>query len=322
MRKFQNSVLTTTISSTADPVWTIPFPAVTICNNIVVSKTGADEIKAMLGRAGIPNEISENYLHSLSRYITHETRDIEANTETYKNISSILSKLGYNCDRVMYEVALPCEKQFILCQWKMNEENCSNLFYMIKTSRGYCCSFNAYDATTYQHKYQGNTSKVVHFAGSAGKNSGLVVTMNVLRDQNFSSISPVYGFDVYIHDGQDYPDFSLFAKTILPSTSQTISLTPSIIDSNPSVRRIHPYDRGCRFDDEFKLGWSSKYNFQTCLNECKANIIYSICKCIPYYYPNTDAVKTCDLDDMRCIKRNQKHFNNLVMADANDYGRW
>lgn len=48
MRKFEESILTTTISSTADPVWTIPFPAVTICNNIIVSKSGADNIKNML----------------------------------------------------------------------------------------------------------------------------------------------------------------------------------------------------------------------------------------------------------------------------------
>lgn len=74
--------------------------------------------------------------------------------------------------------------------------------------------------------------------------------MDVLRSENFSTMSGVYGFDVYIHDGQDYPDFSLFAKTILPATSQTISLTPSLIDSKIAVRQILPYNRGCRFEDE------------------------------------------------------------------------
>lgn len=74
--------------------------------------------------------------------------------------------------------------------------------------------------------------------------------MNVLRDENISSVSLMHGYEVYVHDGQDFPDMSLFANTIPPYTSQTISLTPSILDSDPAVRAIRPSARGCIFDDE------------------------------------------------------------------------
>lgn len=77
--------------------------------------------------------------------------------------------------------------------------------------------------------------------------------MDVLIAENFSSMSPEYGFAVYVHDGKDYPDFSLFAKTVPPASSQTISLTPSLIDSKSTVRQILPYNRGCRFEDEVPI---------------------------------------------------------------------
>lgn len=48
MSKFKENVLTTTISSTGEPVWSIPFPAITICNNIIVSKSRAAGIKLLL----------------------------------------------------------------------------------------------------------------------------------------------------------------------------------------------------------------------------------------------------------------------------------
>ncbi|KAK9719816.1 Amiloride-sensitive sodium channel [Popillia japonica] len=48
MNKLDESIITTTISSTAFPVWAIPFPAVTICNNIIVSKTGAKKFQIIL----------------------------------------------------------------------------------------------------------------------------------------------------------------------------------------------------------------------------------------------------------------------------------
>lgn len=48
MKKFDESILTTTVASTAHPAWSIEFPAVTVCNNIVVTRSGASRIVAML----------------------------------------------------------------------------------------------------------------------------------------------------------------------------------------------------------------------------------------------------------------------------------
>lgn len=76
----------------------------------------------------------------------------------FEFITKHLDILGYNTEELMREVHLltilntlfydtfqlaqPCETMIDDCFWKGNKTDCDDLFTMIKTESGFCCSFN------------------------------------------------------------------------------------------------------------------------------------------------------------------------------------
>lgn len=45
--------------------------------------------------------------------------------------------------------------------------------------------------------------------------------------------------------------------------------------------------RGCRFHDESDLiHYTKVYTRDLCMQECRLNLAYNYCKCIPHFYPN------------------------------------
>ncbi|KAG4065923.1 hypothetical protein HA402_008919 [Bradysia odoriphaga] len=84
-----------------------------------------------------------------------------------------------------------------------------------------------------------------------------------------------------------------------------------VTDENfQAVTRVS--QRGCRFQSESNL---THYNFYTkgiCLQECRLNVAYRICSCIPHFYPNKVAAPkpVCSYKQLKnCLS---KHKDLLV----------
>ncbi|XP_062551534.1 sodium channel protein Nach [Armigeres subalbatus] len=62
--------------------------------------------------------------------------------------------------------------------------------------------------------------------------------------------------------------------------------TNSFIARNLTTRDTTVAQRGCRFFSESNLTHYSIYTKGICLQECRLNIAYQHCGCIPHFYPN------------------------------------
>lgn len=51
--------------------------------------------------------------------------------------------------------------------------------------------------------------------------------------------------------------------------------------------------RNCRFPHESNLKHFEIYTKSFCMQECRLNLVYKKCKCIPHFYPNRSELKTC-----------------------------
>ncbi|XP_016995063.2 pickpocket protein 19 [Drosophila takahashii] len=72
--------------------------------------------------------------------------------------------------------------------------------------------------------------------------------------------------------------------------------------------------RKCRFYHESNLTHFPFYTRNICQQECRINLAYRICKCIPHFYPNRIAnpKKVCDYKTLRsCFPRHSKFFLKL-----------
>ena len=57
-------------------------------------------------------------------------------------------------------------------------------------------------------------------------------------------------------------------------------------------------------DDElrpYRPKYFSKYKMQGCIMECRANYSMEHCGCVPYYYPEFDDTKLCNVKQLECL---------------------
>ena len=57
-------------------------------------------------------------------------------------------------------------------------------------------------------------------------------------------------------------------------------------------------------DDELKPyrpKYFSQYKMQGCIMECRANYSMERCGCVPYYYPEFDDTKLCNVKQLECL---------------------
>lgn len=78
-----------------------------------------------------------NFLGNLSKSVTYE--DIERH---HLQVEKVLAENGYPIEKFMLEVTQPCLNLIQNCSWLGENVACSTLFRMIKSSSGFCCSFN------------------------------------------------------------------------------------------------------------------------------------------------------------------------------------
>uniref|UniRef100_A0A182NBU8 Sodium channel protein Nach n=1 Tax=Anopheles dirus TaxID=7168 RepID=A0A182NBU8_9DIPT len=78
--------------------------------------------------------------------------------------------------------------------------------------------------------------------------------------------------------------------------------------------------RGCRFHYESNLTHYSIYTKGICLQECRIQLAYKLCQCIPHFYPNPEgprAKTVCHYKQlMKCFPRYQKLF--LEFKESNN----
>ena len=56
--------------------------------------------------------------------------------------------------------------------------------------------------------------------------------------------------------------------------------------STEDIFSLTPETRNCIDNREIKLNVMSNYSYVNCLAECRSNLIYKLCGCIPYNLPN------------------------------------
>lgn len=113
----------------------------------------------------------------------------------FKPIFTYLNSTGRDVSKLMKELTSPCSVILKRCTWKSEEVKCYKLFKWIKTTNGYCCSFNYYGTKTVQNMSL-EEDDVRYFPLSAGVYFGLEV--ETVFDETYftANIKSNDGFEV------------------------------------------------------------------------------------------------------------------------------
>ncbi|KAG7200266.1 hypothetical protein KM043_017735 [Ampulex compressa] len=322
---------TVTVIDTSNPIWKLPFPAVTICNNNKVYKPHADAIATVLSSNGFDRTLSNKLFSSLMKLIRPDKIEIDNSTASWA-----LDILGFTVERLMYELMQPCSSLLVRCAWLGQIYDCSKIFKTVKSNEGFCCGFNYHYELSksygYDHFWLKNLSrnseidfltlnssaqlpgvKKILDAPGAGRDVGLAVALNIEGQAYKSSVRPYVGATILIHDPIDFPDIGIQSATVRNGHVLAVSVTGTGIGSGQDIRKLPLHKRNCLFDGE--TSGERSYSYQTCISECLHKRIQESCGCLPFFYSAMRMyaqLKMSHVDECKCLPQCSEKTYNIV----------
>ncbi|KAJ8731706.1 hypothetical protein PYW08_014436 [Mythimna loreyi] len=324
-QKFNENQIVTAIDANCK-VNQVPFPAVSICNFNMISVKESQNIVRVLKHYNRSDEEIINFFNALPvlKNFGKRTRRLGHFTQ----ILDILKHHFFTMDTIMEEVHQKCENLILYCTFNRKAKNCEDMFVMIKTYEGYCCTFNYAalndasevplqpstpdkDLEYYDDQSpdgETSTNPTIIATSESGRGTGLSVVFNV-EPEDYPSWSPVpyYGVKVLVSDPNDYPETTVIDRYITLGESVDIKIEPMVFQSDSNVRRVEPRNRGCWFHDEVTLSHTDRYSYETCVTECKMVNYMNACGCVPYKYPREKSTRICEFDDLWCLNNVTVH---------------
>ncbi|XP_055919190.1 sodium channel protein Nach [Eupeodes corollae] len=139
------------------------------------------------------------------------------------------------------------------------------------------------------------------------------LSMNVFDGEaTFNFMGFKGSIEIYVHGAYEVMNF----ERRLGPTQIPFEVTVQVYDitaSDDFGKSTTVEQRKCRFPHETNLTHFPIYTRNLCYQECRINLAYKLCKCIPHFYPNRGALKpVCHFKVLKdCLFRHGRIFENL-----------
>ncbi|KAJ8943550.1 hypothetical protein NQ318_023062 [Aromia moschata] len=324
-KKWVRSPVIVSFATRETPIYSIPFPAVTICPQ-------AKSIQSL-------------YNHTLMM-----RKHIEKKPLTERE-QKLLDYMGLICDKnrivkfsdtpifteKFYEVLEEIGRieMFLGCEYMGEVQECHDIFKPIITDEGICFSFNMmdrseiYDDNVVFYKnfnemenLTGNTwSMEDHYSNEAGlypyprrallagaKNSLNLLLLTSKSHTDSSCKESLNGFKVTLHIPMRVPRPSQQYFRVPLNQVLTAAVQPVMITTSDSVKSYKPARRECYFPSEKKLKYFKIYTALNCKFECLTNYTLYYCGCVNYFMPRDNNTDICGIGNLSCMEEAEKRL--------------
>lgn len=333
--RWQSSPVIITFADEATPISSIPFPTLTICNDLMVNTTvlnytqffdklnSSDYMNANLSLETIRKMHSmtnfcygaPQYLHEYMQYknFTADRNILPYLREVTPNITAIVNS-GY-CALATSTRRLPCK----------------HILTPILTDAGYCYTFNqmssndiyntsvladdfpkndGLNTTVEQMKnFLGESENInltyPYRVGISGK--GVDIRFNISvndTEKDLFCSSVIEGFKIQIHSGGDVPRMRERYYHIPFDHDVRILVRPNLMTMSPSlIKNYNQRERKCIDKNEHNLTFFQQYTQRNCLLEVLAIKMADTCKCVQFWMPRVNKTDICySYANFQCIQ--------------------
>ncbi|XP_005178342.2 pickpocket protein 28 [Musca domestica] len=338
--KWTETPVIVSFSEKSTPVWSIPFPAVTICSETkrtvrndgpsymqLLNKLKSDLAEGNEFRPQINSTEFQEFLTLLHICNTQIIDDgIERLAHHPLDYIGILNKMLPNFSQ-----------HYFYCKWFSHFSECDQLFTKSYTEEGICYTFNGLNGTdlyrenTVQYQQMGLESAVKHskivnrtlswsleqgYASnsglntyparvlSAGARAGLFIVLQSFKEElDYGCRGPIQGFKVLLHAPDDVPLVSKQFVRIPMGKEILIAVKPNMITTSAGIAEYEPNRRQCYMISERSLKFFKIYSQNNCELECLANYTLKMCGCVKFSMPRTPDTPVCGEDKIHCYDR-------------------
>ncbi len=230
------------------------------------------------------------------------------------------AKMNFTSDKTrrvllssLWFTGLPCKRMLVKCWWKNVEGNCDDIFHLIPTDIGFCCSFNHQPMEmimnnstfttilrqiekrykSYDEGEKNDESAFPPITPQAGKQNGLRVLIDMkATDLRAASVEHNFnGIQAAVSNRDNFPVMITDSFLIGPGRETHVEVSAQRSSATADLKSsVEPEMRNCYFDDEFALNTFSAYTMTNCWVECLINLSRAEApdKCVPWNFPTID----------------------------------
>lgn len=139
----------------------------------------------------------------------------------------------------------------------------------------------------------------------SGADNSLTITLKTLKDDDDGNEckSGLKGFKALLHHPMAVPYVHRQHFRIALGKYLMVRVTPDLIMTSETVKKINTKNRKCYMDKERRLKFFKAYTKTNCLLECITNYTMKLCKCTGFYLPRTKLLRYSKFLNVRYSRR-------------------
>ncbi|XP_073811880.1 pickpocket protein 28-like [Musca autumnalis] len=334
-------------SEKSTPIWSIPFPAVTICPE---TKRALKETDKNYGQ--LFETFCNDYLSQGEKLTTNFSLNELQQTLTLMHICrSEIDKLlldipklnhqPFDYIQIMNEMLPPMDRYLVICKWFGETQKCEKLFTKVYTDGGICYTFNSLKpADLYRSNVIVNTQlnatmplqwsleegysvENVNLTTypervlSSGSDAGFQVYIQSFpQETDYTCNGAVQGFKVLLHSPDETPSVAKHFVRVSGNKETLIGVKPKMITTSKDIAAYHPEKRRCYLNKDRPLRFYKTYSQDNCERECLTNFTYSQCGCVRFSMPHTAEMEICGENKIRCYRRAKEQLQLQQFAEG------
>ncbi|XP_050514249.1 pickpocket protein 28-like [Diabrotica virgifera virgifera] len=327
--KWIRSPVIVTFATQETPIYSIPFPAVTICPE-------AKAKQALYNHTNIVRKIVDKKSLTEDEQNTLNYMSLVCNAGPHTHMTK-----GKFIDETIYEVLAKVNfgSPLKICYYMGYRVECNKIFDPIITDDGICYSFNILDKSdlfkdlvvsnsnfhnanktnndwTIENGYAEHVDKHAYprRALFSGIKNGLSVSFRSTKENTDASCKlGLQGYNVLLHIPSRLPLLSQGYFRVPDNEDVIAGVTPSMITTSNTLKNYDVAKRNCYFSYEKDLYFFKIYTVRNCKVECLTNFTLYYCGCVGFYMPRENGTKICGIEKQKCMSNaaDKLHILNL-----------
>lgn len=346
--RWHTSPVIITFADEATPISNIPFPTLTICNDVMVNTSVFnytyfyDKLNSSNYKDADLDLETIRKVHSLTNFCWGTPQHLQDYMQ-YKNFTVDRNILPY-LRKVTPNITDIINSGFCTLATSTRRLSCKDILTPTLTDYGYCYTFNQmssndiYNTSSLADDFPKNgglntmVEQMKNFTGGlenvsltypyrvgiSGKGVDIRFNMSINdTEKDILCSSIIEGFKIQIHSGDEIPRMRERYYHIPFDHDVRILVRPNLMVTSPSLIKNYEQDkRKCIDKNEHSLQFFQQYTQRNCLLDVLAVKMADTCKCVQFWMPRANDTKICySQANFQCIQFVQNEIYNASMTN-------